>query len=376
MSTSAALRVPFLDLPAQWEAIGAEIMDAIAPVGANARFVMGPAVEQFEREVEAYIGCRHAIGCASGTDALLLGMMALGVGPGDEVIAPSFTFYATASPASRLGATPVFADVDAATFNVTAAEIERCITPRTKLVVPVHQYGQPVEQDAILELCRARGIAVLEDAAQAIGSTYNGRNVGVTGGAAACFSFFPSKNLGCLGDGGMIVTDDNALADEFRALRNHGGRQRYYHESIGLNSRLDSIQAAALSVKLRYLDAWNAQRGVNAAYYNERFAGADGILAPTVRAACTVNWNLYTVRVTNGRRDTVRDRMGQRGIGVETYWPLPLHLQQCFAPLGGRRGDLPVSERLCDEVLSLPVYPELTEQQREYVADTLIELAR
>jgi dTDP-4-amino-4,6-dideoxygalactose transaminase len=366
------MKVPFLDLPAQWENIGAEIMAAIEPIGASARFVMGPAVTEFEEQAAVYCEAKHAIGCGNGTEAILLALMAHGVGPGDEVIVPSFTFFATAAPVSRLGATPVFGDVSLETFNLLPSEIERLRTDRTKAVVPVHQYGQPCELEAIEAICGEHGLVLIEDAAQAIGSRYKGKRVGADWGSVQTYSFFPSKNLGALGDGGMMTTNDDALAHQLRLLRNHGSEKRYYHETMGINSRLDSIQAAALSVKLKYLNEWNNARRANAKRYDEAFADVDGVITPTVRPECESNLNLYTVRILNGKRDRVRDAMAAKAIGVETYWPVPLHLQDCFAHLGYKRGDLPNSEQLCEEVLSLPVYPELTRQQQEYVVQSLV----
>jgi dTDP-4-amino-4,6-dideoxygalactose transaminase len=367
-----SMRVPFLDLPAQWDAIGAEIMAAIEPIGQSARFVMGPAVEQFEQEAAAYCEAKHAIGCGNGTEAILLALMAHGIGPGDEVIVPSFTFFATAAPASRLGATPVFGDVSLETFNLLPSEIERLRTDRTKAVIPVHQYGQPCELEAMHAICGEHDLLLIEDAAQAIGSRYKGKRIGADWGSVQTYSFFPSKNLGALGDGGMMTTNDDELAHKLRLLRVHGSEQRYYHEMLGINSRLDSVQAAALSIKLKYLDEWNEQRRAHAKRYDAAFARVDGVITPTVLPECESNLNLYTVRILGGQRDRVRKEMTEQQIGVETYWPVPLHLQQCFADLGYRRGDLPGSEQLCEEVLSLPVYPELTGAQQDYVIESLI----
>lgn len=366
------MKVPFLDLPAQWENIGAEIMAAIEPIGASARFVMGPAVAEFEAQAAAYCEAKHAIGCGNGTEAILLALMAHGIGPGDEVIVPSFTFFATAAPVSRLGAMPVFGDVSLETFNLLPSEVERLRTDKTKAVVPVHQYGQPCELDAIDAICGEQGLVLIEDAAQAIGSRYKGKRIGADWGSVQTYSFFPSKNLGALGDGGMMTTNDDALAHQLRLLRNHGSEKRYYHELLGINSRLDSIQAAALSVKLRYLDEWNNARRVNAQGYDEAFAGNPEFITPTILPECESNVNLYTVRILSGKRDQVRDAMAAKDIGVETYWPVPLHLQDCFAHLGYKQGDLPNSEQLCAEVLSLPVYPELTGEQHAFVVESLI----
>ncbi|MDQ3023613.1 MAG: DegT/DnrJ/EryC1/StrS family aminotransferase [bacterium] len=365
------MRVPFIDLPAQWDAIGAEIMAAIEPVLRSARFVMGPAVAQFEEEAAAYCEAKHAIGCGNGTEAILLALMAHGIGPGDEVIVPSFTFFATAAPVSRLGGIPVFGDVSMETFNLLPSEIERLRTDRTKAVIPVHQYGQPCELEEIHAICGEHGLLLIEDAAQAIGSRYKGRRIGSDWGSVATYSFFPSKNLSAMGDGGMMTTNDDELAHKLRLLRVHGSEKHYYHEMLGINSRLDSIQAAALSIKLRYLDQWNEARRRNATRYDDEFAGVDGIVTPTVLAECESNLNLYTVRILDGQRDRLRLELAGKDIGVETYWPVPLHLQECFADLGYKRGDLPNSEQLCEEVLSLPVYPEMTVDQQGFVIESI-----
>jgi dTDP-4-amino-4,6-dideoxygalactose transaminase len=364
------LRVPFVDLTLQGRTLNLDVFRAFTEVTTHGRYVLGPEVEGFEIQLARYCGAAYAVGVGSGTDALLLALLALGLGPGDEVIVPSFTFAATVQPVVRAGAIPVFAEVDPATFCLTAAEVERRLSAHTRAVIPVHQYGYACDLAGIREVCAARGVVVIEDAAQAIGSTYNGLPIGADGGACACFSFFPSKNLGALGDGGAIVTNDPELAAQVRALRSHGSTERYRHDAIGVNSRLDTLQAAVLSAKLPYLDAWNAQRRANAWYYNARFVDLPGIRTPHVGD----DWNghLYTLRIADGRRDTLRRALAAAGIGTETYWPIPLHLQPCFRALGYGTGDLPVTERLCTEVLSLPVFPELTAEQREYVVEQVL----
>jgi dTDP-4-amino-4,6-dideoxygalactose transaminase len=359
--------VPLLDLKAQWAQVGDEIRAALEKVYDSQYYINGPEVKQFEQAAAAYCGAAHAVGCASGSDALVLALLALGIGPGDEVILPTFTFFATAGAVSRVGATPVFCDVDPVTYNMLPGEIARLATPRTKAVIPVHLFGQAVLMELLLEACKARGIKVIEDAAQSIGAKYKGQRIGQTGGDIVTFSFFPSKNLGCLGDGGLCTTNDPALAEQLLILRNHGAKPKYYHKFIGMNSRLDSVQAAALSVKLKYLESWHAGRRRNAADYDAKLAGIAGLATPRIDPDCWSIYNQYTLRVGGGKRDHVLAVLKERGIGSEVYYPVALHLQECYAFLGGKRGDLPVSEQACDEVLSIPIYPELTEAQRDEV---------
>lgn len=366
--------VPLLDLHAQWRQIADEVKAALEPVYDSQYFIMGPQVATLETEIAEYCGAVHGVGCASGSDALVLALMALEVGPGDEVILPTHTFFATAGAVSRVGATPVFADIDPETFNITAAEIDRLATSRTKAAIPVHLYGQVADMDPILDVRKARGIRVAEDAAQSIGAKQNGRRVGQTGGDIATFSFFPSKNLGAMGDGGMCVTNDDELADRMRILRNHGAKPKYYHKLIGLNSRLDTMQAAILSVKLKYLEAWHEGRRANAADYDKRFAGNPHIVTPKIKEHNWSIYNQYSILITNGQRDNVMAGLKERGIGNEIYYPVPLHLQECYSELGGREGDLPVSEKAAKEIFSIPIYPELTNEQREEVANAVIEL--
>jgi dTDP-4-amino-4,6-dideoxygalactose transaminase len=366
--------VPLLDLHAQWAQIADEVKAALEPVYDSQYFIMGPQVKTLEDEIAEYCNATHGVGCASGSDALVLALMALEVGPGDEVILPTHTFFATAGAVSRVGATPVFADIDPATFNITAAEIERLATSRTKAAIPVHLYGQVADMDGINAVCKPRGIRVIEDAAQSIGARYKGRRVGDTGGDIATFSFFPSKNLGAMGDGGMCVTNDDALAERMRILRNHGAQPKYYHKFIGLNSRLDTMQASILSVKLRYLEAWHEGRRANAMDYDKRFAGNANITTPVILEHNWSIYNQYSIQITNGRRDAVMAGLKERGIGCEIYYPVPLHLQDCYSELGGRKGDLPVSEKAALEIFSIPIYPELTAELRAEVANAVIEL--
>jgi dTDP-4-amino-4,6-dideoxygalactose transaminase len=368
------MTVPLLDLKAQWAAIRNEIMAAIEPTLQSAQYVMGPPVKRLEEELSAYCGAGHAIACASGSDALVLALMALGAGPGDEVIVPAFTFFATAGAVSRVGARPVFADNDAQTFNLLPSEIDRLATPHTKAVIPVDLFGQTADMDPVLEAARQRGLAVIEDAAQSIGAKYKGRRLGEIGADIVILSFFPSKNLGCLGDGGMCLANNDDLTERMRVLRVHGAKPKYHHRVIGMNSRLDSLQAAALSAKLRHLDDWHEGRRANAAYYDQALSGVPGVRTPVIPPDCWSVYNQYTIRFTGGHRDAVMQGLRERGIGCEVYYPIPLHLQECYAHLGGKVGDLPNAERCAAEVLSIPVYAELTEDQRAEVVAAMREL--
>ncbi len=338
-------------------------MQAVTGVLESQKCVLGPEVEAFERECGAYIGAKYAISCASGTDALLLALMALGIQPGDEVITTPFTFVATVGSIVRLGAKPVFIDIDPRTYNLNPAKLEAAITSRTRAIIPVHLFGLAADMDPIMAIADDRKIAVVEDAAQAIGATYHGRQVG-TFGAFGCYSFFPSKNLGAAGDGGLITTNDIELADRIKVLRGHGSRERYYYEVIGTNSRLDSIQAAILRIKLRYLDSWSEGRRRNAETYRRLFTEAGlfgGVKLPETPAGRTHIYNQFTIRTA--KRDQLKAHLHAAGIPSEIYYPLPLHLQHAFAYLGYKKGDFPVSEEIADEVLSLPIYPELTTEQ-------------
>jgi dTDP-4-amino-4,6-dideoxygalactose transaminase len=359
--------VPLLDLQAQYRPIRDEMLAAMTRIADSQRFIGGPEVEAFEREMAADIGVAHAVGLSSGTDALLVALMALGIGPGDEVITPTFSFFATAGCVSRVGATPRLVDIDPVTFNIDPAAVAAVITPRTRAIIPVHLYGQCAEMDPILEQARRRGIAVIEDAAQAIGATYKGRQAGAMG-TAGCFSFFPSKNLGAFGDGGLLTTDDAALAREVRLLRSHGAEPKYLHKRIGGNFRLDALQAAVLRVKRPHLGAWSKARRRNADRYDRLFAERDAAVGLPARAPERRHiFNQYVVRVAD--RDRVRAGLDARGIGNEVYYPVPFHMQECFAPLGYRQGDFPAAEAAAAEVLALPIYGELAEaQQAEVVA--------
>lgn len=361
--------VPLLDLQAQYAAISDELDAAVLEVVRSQRFILGPAVERLEQESAAYLGAKHAIGCASGTDALLLPLKALQLEPGDEVIVPAFTFFATAGAVWNAGLRPVFADIDSVTFNMRAEEIEPALTDRTRAIIVVHLFGQTAELEPILALAERYGLAVIEDAAQAFGARRRSggewRHAGTIGTIGA-FSFFPSKNLGGFGDGGLMTTQDDVLAERLRKLRVHGGRQMYHHEMVGTNSRLDALQAAVLSAKLPHLDGWAEGRRGNAHWYDQRLAAVEGIVTPQALPENEHVYNQYTIRAE--RRDDLKRFLDQRGIGNSIYYPLPLHLQECFRSLGYRRGDLPESERAAAEVISLPVYPELVQAQKDEVA--------
>lgn len=385
--------VPLLDLKAQYESLRPQLEEAILRVAASQVCILGPEVDALEAEVAAYLNVKHAIGVSSGTDALLVAFMALGLGPGDEVIVPTFSFFATAGCVSRTGATPVFVDVDATTMNISLDHIERAITPRTKAIVPVHLFGLAADMDAIMTLAAKHGIAVVEDCAQAIGTQMlDGRRVGGIG-HMGCFSFYPTKNLGAFGDAGLVTTNDDVLAATLRRLRNHGMEPRYYHGSIGGNFRLDAMQAAVLRVKLPQLPSWHAARRRNAALYERlfieaglssgpgatQFGPSDAILLPsgvhtTLQAPDAHIVNQYTIR--SAHRNALRTWLAERGIGSEIYYPVPFHRQECFAALGAADSDFAVSNCLAATVLSLPIYPELTETQIHEVVESVSEFCR
>jgi dTDP-4-amino-4,6-dideoxygalactose transaminase len=365
------VNVPLLDLKAQYRGIKAELLAVMEAVCEEQGFVLGPRLVEFEKATAQYIGSRHAIGCASGSDALLLALMAFGVKPGDEVITVPFTFFATAGAISRLGAKPVFVDIESDSFNIDPHQIERAITPRTKAVIPVHLFGQCADMAAVNGIAKSRGLRVIEDACQAIGAAQNGRRAGALGDVG-CFSFFPTKNLGGFGDGGLMTTEDDGLGDTLAMLRVHGSRVRYLHEAVGINSRLDALQAAVLHVKLKYLDQWTEGRRRNAERYRRLFAEAqllDRVLLPLTTPGNFHVYNQYTVRVR--QRDALRNFLKERGVGSEVYYPLPLHLQNCYHTLGYRKGAFPVSERAAEEVLSLPIYAELEDNQLVYVVEQI-----
>lgn len=375
-SVAAKPLCPFLDLGAQFNTIRNEIMQAVARVMESQRFILGPEVQALEREVAAYTGTKAAIGCASGSDALLLALMALGVGPGDEVITTPFTFVATIGSIARLQAKPVFVDIEPDTFNIDPSLLQAAITSRTRAIMPVHLFGLMADMDPILEIGKTHGAPVIEDAAQAIGSRYGGHQAGSMG-AIGCFSFFPSKNLGGAGDGGMMTTNDPPLADRLRVLRTHGSRTRYSYELIGMNSRLDALQAAILRVKLPLLGAWAEGRGLNAERYRTLFRefGLDQhVTLPSSPEGCYHVYNQFTIRTPE--RDELRDFLRQRGIPTEVYYPSPLHLQPAFEYLGCQAGQFPQAEAASREVVSLPIYPELQEQHQIAIVEAIANFYR
>jgi dTDP-4-amino-4,6-dideoxygalactose transaminase len=365
--------LPFLDLKAQFASIRGEILEAVTRTLESQQFILGPEVEALEKEVSELAGCAHAIGCASGSDALILALLALEIGPGDEVITTPFTFFASAGSIARVGAKPVFVDIDPQTFNIDPQAIKRTLSPRTKAIMPVHLFGLSADMNAIREVAAESGVPIIEDAAQAIGARYENRAVGSLG-LMGCFSFFPTKNLGGAGDGGMITTNDAKLADKLRLLHVHGARTKYEYETLGINSRLDALQAAILRVKLRHLDSWATARRRNARRYSELFGefGVETIAtAPDSPSSSYHVYNQFTIRCKN--RDALREHLTGRGISTEIYYPKPLHLQRAFAYLGHTLGDFPISEATSLEVLSLPIYPELAEEQQRSVAAAIAD---
>lgn len=370
------MRVPLLDLQAQYTPLRAAVLDAVTRVCDSQRFIMGPEVDGLEREVARYLHVGHAIGVSSGTDALLVALMALEVGPGDEVITSTYSFFASAGSIVRAGARPVLVDIQPDTFNMEPSALEAAITPRTKAIVPVHLYGQSADLDPILSVAKRHGLAVIEDAAQAIGTRYKSRHVGGIG-TLGCFSFFPSKNLGGFGDGGLVTTNDEALASRVRMLRNHGMAPKYYHHLVGGNFRLDALQAAVLRVKLPHLEGWAAARRRNAERYRRLFraAGLEGrVTLPVARPESFHVYNQFVVRVPD--RDGLRRYLESREIGTEVYYPVPFHLQPCFAHLGYGPGAFPHAEAAARESLALPIYGELSEGQQEFVVQAIAEYYR
>jgi dTDP-4-amino-4,6-dideoxygalactose transaminase len=394
-----AMTVNLFDLKAQNAALEPELQEAFLRVLRSGHFILGPEVERFERALAEFTGAKHALGVSSGTDAILLALMALGIGPGDEVLCPSFTFFATAGCVTRVGATPIFVDSSPVCFNLDVRDAARRITPRTKAILPVHLFGQTAEMDGVMELAREHGLSVIEDAAQALGATYRGRQAG-TMGEFGTISFFPTKNLGALGDAGALLTNDTALFERAKILRLHGMEPKYYHSVVGGNFRLDAQQAAMLSVKLPHLNNYTASRRRHAALYAEQLSGVPGVPAacaekggyeeaestnsrgarlilPGVYPHNEHIWNQFTLRIIGeGRRDALRAYLTGRGIGSEVYYPLPLHEQGCFASLGGKPDDCPWAHRLAGEVVSLPVYPELPVEQIEQVCAVISEFLR
>ncbi|HEX3726064.1 MAG TPA: DegT/DnrJ/EryC1/StrS family aminotransferase [Pirellulales bacterium] len=361
--------VPLLDIGRQNQSIRREVAAAVERVCDSGRFVLGPDCDKLEEAMARYCHVPHAVGCASGSDALLLALMALGVGPGDEVLMPSYTFFATASAAWRLGAKPVFVDIEPTTFNLNPRLLDSLITPATKAIIPVHLFGQCSDLRAIESIVGPQGISIVEDAAQAVGAELDGRRAG-SWGAIGCLSFYPTKNLGGFGDGGMLTTGDPEVADRLRLLRGHGMEPRYHHQVVGINSRLDSLQAAVLAVKLPHLESWTAARQANARRYSELFAscGLDRVIGlPLVAPGCRHVWNQYVIRVPAGTRDALRAHLAEQKIGTEIYYPVPVHLQQCFQSLGYGPGSLPESERAAKETIALPIFAELSAAEQQTV---------
>ena len=396
------IHVPLLDLTRQYDALKGDIHTAIQRVLASGRFILGPEVKAFEQEVASYCDVKHAIGVASGTDALLLSLKALGVGTGDKVVVPSFTFFATAGVVYNVGATPVFADIDPRTFNIDPAAVRRILTTNYELrtnikaIIPVHLYGQPADMAELMKIAEEYGLYVVEDAAQAIGAEYRSglhssplnepnklyepnklnepnklASKAGTIGDLGCLSFFPTKNLGAYGDGGMVITNDEEFAERVRILRVHGSKPKYHHRMVGVNSRLDALQAAILRVKLPHLQGWSDARQRVADRYDELLGNVQGIKTPHRAPDRTHIFHQYTIRAKSGNRDALREYLKEQGVGTMIYYPLPLHLQECFHELGYKEGDLPESEQASKEVLSLPVFPELKEEEQDYVAEAV-----
>ena len=370
--------IPAFDIKQQYATIETEVSAAVLAVLASGRYIGGPAITDFEQQFAAYNGVSECVACNSGTDALFLALRALGIGAGDEVITTPFTFFATTEVISAVGAIPVFVDIDATTFNLDVEKVAAAITAKTKAIMPVHLFGLPVDMTGLMEIAKAHNLAVIEDCAQATGASWENQKVGSIG-HIGCFSFYPTKNLGGCGDGGAITTNDPAIATQLRILREHGSQVRYIHEEIGVNSRLDAIQAVILQIKLRYLDLWNNRRKQIADYYYQHLSQLSDIIVPQEFTSGVGVWNQYTIRISGERRngasgkyrDSVKNQMQEQGVNSMIYYPLPLHLQPVYKNLGYQPGQLPVSEQASQEVLSLPMFPELEQEQQDKVIDTL-----
>ena len=372
------MKVPFFDLAVQFKSLEDEIKSALEEVFRSQQFIMGFQVQALEKTISQYCRTQYAIGVASGSDALLLSLMALGIETGDEVLIPPFTFFATAGAVSRVGATPVFVDIDQVTFNIDPSKIDEKITPRTKAIIPVHLFGQCADMDPLLKIAKEKNLFIIEDAAQALGAEYKpaaaseGRMAGQIG-ALGCFSFYPTKNLGAFGDAGMVVTNNPDLSEKVRLLRVHGSQPKYFHKTIGINSRLDTIQAAILLVKFKYLEKWTTKRQKKAERYQLLFqdlsSSANGFKLPTIQYQNRHIFHQYVIRVPE--RDRLKEFLTEGGIGTDIYYPVPLHLQECYSFLKYRQGDLPNSEKASEEVLALPIYPELTEDQQTLVVERI-----
>ena len=371
------MKVPLLDLKPQYEQIRAEVEPVILEICKSQVFILGPKVQECEAAVAKYCGAAHGIGMSSGSDALIVALMTEGIGPGDEVITTPYSFFATVGAIARLGAKAVFVDIDPVTFNLDGQKLAAAVTPKTKAIIPVHLYGQMADMDAVMAVAKAHNLAVIEDAAQAIGAEWKGRRAGSIGDYG-CFSFFPSKNLGCFGDGGLVTTQDPARAKKAAILRNHGSDPKYYHKLVGGNFRLDALQAAVVAIKLKYLDGWTAGRQANAARYEKLFAQTDLVKSGRlVLPAAKTNrhiYNQFVIRAQN--RDGLIAHLRSRDVGTEIYYPVPLHLQDCFRSLGHKPGDFPQSEQAARETLALPIYPELSDAMAQYVVETIAEFYR
>jgi dTDP-4-amino-4,6-dideoxygalactose transaminase len=370
--------IPAFDIKQQYATIEAEVSAAVLAVLASGRYIGGPAVTDFEKQFATYHGVSECVACNSGTDALFLALRALGIGAGDEVITTPFTFFATTEVISAVGAIPVFVDIDATTFNLDIEKVAAAITSKTKAIMPVHLFGLPVDMTGLMEIAKAHNLTVIEDCAQATGASWENQKVGSIG-HIGCFSFYPTKNLGGCGDGGAVTTNDPAIATQLRVLREHGSKVRYIHEEIGVNSRLDAIQAVILQIKLRYLDLWNSRRKQIADYYYEHLSQFPDIITPQEFTSGVGVWNQYTIRISGEKRngasgkyrDSIKNQMQEQGVNSMIYYPLPLHLQPVYKNLGYQSGQLPVAEQACHEVLSLPMFPELEQEQQDKVIDTL-----
>ncbi|NJM69124.1 MAG: DegT/DnrJ/EryC1/StrS family aminotransferase [Scytonema sp. RU_4_4] len=358
--------VPAFDIKQQYTTIEAEVSAAVLEVLASGRYIGGPLVASFEQQFAAYTGVTECVACNSGTDALFLALKAFKIGAGDEVITTPFTFIATAEVISAVGAKPVFVDINATTFNLDVEQVATAITSKTKAVIPVHLFGQPVNMAALMDVAEAHNLVVIEDCAQSTGANWAGQKVGSLG-HIGCFSFYPTKNLGACGDGGAITTNDPEIAAQLRVLKEHGQKNRYYYEEIGVNSRLDAIQAAILQIKLRYLDTWNNQRRKVAVRYHQLLNQVSGMITPQELAGGLGVWNQYTIRVLDHKRDLIHSQLQERGVNTMIYYPRPLHLQPVYENLGYKEGQLPVAEQASQEVLSLPMFPELSEEQQDQV---------
>lgn len=387
------MKVPLLDLKMQYASMKKDLDSALLKVAESQYFILGPEVEKLEKSLASYLGAKHAVGVSSGTDALLLALMAIGIKPGDEVIVPTFSFFATAGVVSRMNAVPVFTDIDPVTFNIDPKDAERKITSKTRAIIPVHLYGQSADMDPIIAVAKKHGVKVIEDGAQAIGAQYkDGRRVG-TIGDIGCYSFFPSKNLGGFGDGGLVVTNDDALGERLKIMRVHGGKPKYYHKVIGGNFRLDALQAAVLSVKLPHLDGWSEKRRENASLYTSFFvdrhlAESEGKVSfdprnkvllpkPVYKSGSLRNYHIYNQYVIRvGQRDELRNHLTEKGIGTEIYYPVPFHRQECFSDLHCKDNDFPASNFAAEHSIALPIYPELSREQIAFVVDSIAEFEK